>query len=46
MSDTGQTSAVKAWLGNHPEILGYLFALMMLSSSVGTAAAGWGAAGP
>lgn len=39
MSDEGQTSAVKNWLSNHPEIIGYMFAIMMLSQSAMSVAA-------
>jgi len=46
MSDEGQTSTARAWISNHPELVGYMFAIMLAWSSVGTAAASWGSPGP
>jgi hypothetical protein len=42
MSDEVQTSATREWLKNHPELVGYMFAIMLTWSSIGTvAASGW-----
>jgi len=47
MSDEAQMSATREWLKNHPELLGYMFAIMMMMQSVSTvAASGWGSPGP
>jgi len=40
-----KASATREWLKSHPELVGYMFAVMLAWSSVGTAAAGWGSAG-
>jgi hypothetical protein len=39
MSDNN-ASATREWLKSHPELVGYMFAVMLAWSSVGTAAAG------
>jgi hypothetical protein len=44
MSDD-KVSTTREWLKNRPELVGYMFAVMLAWSSVGTAAAGWGNAG-
>jgi len=48
MSDEAQTSATREWLKNHPELVGYMFAIMMAMQSVSTVAAagGHGSPGP
>jgi hypothetical protein len=45
MSDKGQTSTAREWLTNHPRLIGYLLAILMLTQSIGTVAAGSGCNG-
>jgi len=46
MSDNDKAAATREWLTNHPRLIGYMFAVMLAWSSVGTAAAaGWGNSG-
>jgi hypothetical protein len=44
MSDNN-ASATREWLKSHPELVGYMFAVMLAWSSVGTAIASTGNAG-
>jgi len=48
MSDEAQTSVTREWLKNHPELVGYMFAVMMMAQSVTAVAAapGHGSPGP
>ena len=46
MSDDDKAAATREWLKNHPRLIGYMFAVMLAWSSVGTAvAANWGSNG-
>jgi hypothetical protein len=46
MSDDDKAAATREWLKNHPRLIGYMFAVMLAWSSVGTAAAAnWGNSG-
>jgi hypothetical protein len=42
MSDDDKAAATREWLKNHPRLIGYMFAVMLAWSSVGTAIAGYG----
>jgi hypothetical protein len=44
MSDNN-ASATREWLKSHPELVGYMFAIMLAWSSVGTAIAATGNTG-
>ena len=45
MSHDDTAAATREWLKNHPRLIGYMFAVMLAWSSVGTAVAGWGNSG-
>ena len=45
MSTDDKAAATREWLKNHPRLIGYIFAVMMLSQSIGTVAAGSGCNG-
>ena len=40
MSQDTKGTAAREWLKSHPELVGYMFAVMLAWSSVGTAIAG------
>ena len=39
MSHDDKAATTREWLKNHPRLIGYMFAVMLAWSSVGTAAA-------
>ena len=45
MSQDTKGTAAREWLKSHPELVGYMFAVMLAWSSVGTAVANWGGSG-
>ena len=45
MSTDDKAAATREWLKNHPRLIGYMFAVMLAWSSVGTAIAGTGNSG-
>jgi len=45
MSHDDTTAATREWLKNHPRLIGYMFAVMLAWSSVGTAIASTGNTG-
>ena len=45
MSNDDRAAATREWLKNHPRLIGYMFAVMLAWSSVGTAIASTGNSG-